>query len=216
MRARDTQKTLEIDGCLTGVDAEATRKDLDALLAKADAGLRAGGARSAPEYGEAWAEPRHRPQPARRTTPTAERYLSKALENPMRLVDPALTRANLGWALFHQKKLRRCGEGAAPGARSSSRRCAWQLIGLARVYFAREEWEKAAELFQTVSDDPSCGSQEASYYLMKTRMQQGLGDDAKTRARRVSEAVAEELHRCAVSSRGTLRCILNVKEVDVR
>ena len=50
---------------------------------------------------------------------------------------------------------------------------------LARVYFAREEWEKAAELFQTASDDPSCGSQEASLYLMKTRMQQGLADDAR-------------------------------------
>jgi len=50
---------------------------------------------------------------------------------------------------------------------------------LARVYFAREEWEKAAELFQITSDDPSCGSQEASLYLMKTRMQQGLVDDAR-------------------------------------
>src|SRR5262249_161045 len=50
---------------------------------------------------------------------------------------------------------------------------------LARVYFAREEWEKAAELFQTTSDDPACGSQEASLYLMKTRMQQGLLDDAR-------------------------------------
>ena len=50
---------------------------------------------------------------------------------------------------------------------------------LARGYFAREEWEKAAELFQTASDDPSCGSQEASYYLMKTRMQQGLVAEAK-------------------------------------
>src|SRR5262249_61067765 len=51
---------------------------------------------------------------------------------------------------------------------------------LARVYFAREEWEKAAELFQTASDDSSCGSQEASLYLMKTRMHQGLVNDART------------------------------------
>ncbi|MCX5741226.1 MAG: tetratricopeptide repeat protein, partial [Proteobacteria bacterium] len=50
---------------------------------------------------------------------------------------------------------------------------------LARVYFAREEWEKAADLFQTVSEDPSCGSQEAGFYLMKTRLQQGLVNDAR-------------------------------------
>ena len=42
-----------------------------------------------------------------------------------------------------------------------------------------KEWEKAAELFQTASDDPACGSQEASYYLMKTRLQQGLVAEAK-------------------------------------
>ena len=76
---------------------------------------------------------------------------------------------------------------------------------LARVYFAREEWEKAAELFQTVSDDTTCGSQEASYYLMKTRMQQGFVGRREDRARRVPQAVAEELRRRAVPSRGALR-----------
>jgi uncharacterized protein HemY len=50
---------------------------------------------------------------------------------------------------------------------------------LGRVYFAREEWEKAAELFDSASGDPACGSQEASLYLMKTRMQQGLIDEAR-------------------------------------
>jgi hypothetical protein len=30
-----------------------------------------------------------------------------------------------------------------------------------------------------VSDDTTCGSQEASYYLMKTEMQRGLNADAK-------------------------------------
>jgi hypothetical protein len=37
VRARDTDVTLEIDNCLTGLDAEATRKDMDAALLKADA-----------------------------------------------------------------------------------------------------------------------------------------------------------------------------------
>jgi len=50
---------------------------------------------------------------------------------------------------------------------------------LARVYYAREEWDKAAELFQAVSEDTTCGSQEASLYLMKTEMQRGLMDQAR-------------------------------------
>ena len=33
--------------------------------------------------------------------------------------------------------------------------------------------------FESVSIDPSCGSQEAGLYLMKTRMQQGLVEDAR-------------------------------------
>jgi len=50
---------------------------------------------------------------------------------------------------------------------------------LGRVYFDREEWEKAAEQFQDVTDQPACGSQEASLFLMKTRIAQGLVADAQ-------------------------------------
>ena len=37
VRAVDTERTLEIDQCLTGVDAEGTHKDLDTQLHTADA-----------------------------------------------------------------------------------------------------------------------------------------------------------------------------------
>src|SRR5262250_1883797 len=37
VRALDTQRTLEVDACLTGVDAEVTQRDLDGFLRKADA-----------------------------------------------------------------------------------------------------------------------------------------------------------------------------------
>ena len=36
IRALDTQRTLEVDACLTGVDAEVTQRDLDGQLRKAD------------------------------------------------------------------------------------------------------------------------------------------------------------------------------------
>src|SRR5215831_16182795 len=53
VRAFDTQRTLEIDACLIGVDAEVTLRDLDGLLRKADRDFTAA-TRISPEYGEAW------------------------------------------------------------------------------------------------------------------------------------------------------------------
>src|SRR5262249_28033345 len=103
VRARDTLFTLEIDNCLTGVDAEATRKDMDAALLKADADFEQA-IKVNPDYGEAWAE-RGFAHTMLDDFGAAEGYLSKALGLPQRLLDPALTRANLGWALFHQNKL---------------------------------------------------------------------------------------------------------------
>src|SRR5678816_2211716 len=93
----------------------------------------------------------------------ATEYLMKALDNPGRLIDPTLTRANLGWAFFHQQKMVEPAKELRTAIQFQPRMCVANYR-LARVYFAREEWEKAAELFQTASEDPSCGSQEASYY----------------------------------------------------
>jgi tetratricopeptide (TPR) repeat protein len=176
LRALQAKKSLEIDGCLTGVDAEATAKDLDMFLAKADQDFERA-AKTAPDNGEAWAD-RGVVHTLLEDYGTAQQYLTKALENPTSLRDPALTRANLGWAMFHQQKFVEAAKELRTVLQFKPKMCV-ATYRLGRVYFAREEWEKAAESFQTVSDDPSCGSQEASYYLMKTRMQQGLGSDAK-------------------------------------
>jgi tetratricopeptide (TPR) repeat protein len=176
LRAIDTQKTMEIDGCLTGVDLEATEKDLDVYLHKADLDFEHA-AKLAPDYGEAWAN-RGVVHTLLEDYGVAVGYLEKALENPTRLTNPALTRAHLGWALFHLKKYVEAAKELRQAIQFQPNMCV-ATYRLARVYFAREEWEKAAELFQTASDDPSCGSQEASYYLMKTRMQQGLAAEAK-------------------------------------
>lgn len=176
LRAIETQRTLEIDACLTGVDAEASHKDLDKFLAAADKDFQKA-AKVTPDYGEAWAN-RGVVATLMEDYPTAVTQLTKALENPLRLVSPGLTRAHLAWALFHQQKYVEAAKELRQVRQFDPNMCV-ATYRLGRVYFAREEWDKAAELFETVSNDPSCGSQEASLYLMKTRMQQGLVEDAR-------------------------------------
>jgi tetratricopeptide (TPR) repeat protein len=176
VRALDTQRTLEIEACLTGVDAEVTQRDLDGFLRKADADF-SEATKLSPDYGEAWSN-RGVVHNLLEDYGTAAEYLTRALGNPMRLDSSGLTRAHLGWALFHQTKYVDATKQLRQAVQLQPNMCV-ATYRLARVYFAREEWEKAAELFQTTSDDSSCGSQEASLYLMKTRMQQGLFDDAR-------------------------------------
>ena len=176
VHALDTQRTLEIDGCLTGVDAEATHKELEKYLLAADADFEKA-AKINPDYGEAWAS-RGVVHNLLEDYATAIGFLQKALENPMRLADPGLTRANLGWSYFHQANYVDAAKELRDVMQFQPKQCV-ATYRLGRVYFAREEWDKAAELLETVSSDPSCGSQEASLYLMKTRMQQGLVNDAR-------------------------------------
>jgi len=176
LHALGTQKTLEIDACLTGIDAEATHKDLDRFLKKADADF-AAALKLTPDYGEAWSN-RGVVATLLEDYPSAIEYLTKGLGYPMRLVHPGLTRAHLAWALFHEQKYVDAAKELRTVRQFEPTMCV-ATYRLGRVYFAREEWDKAAELFETASNDPSCGSQEASLYLMKTRMQQGLVEDGR-------------------------------------
>jgi len=177
IRAYEARRSMEIDSCLTGLDAEATDRDLQAFLSRADIDFEQAAALT-PDYGEAWAN-RGVVHNLMTDFDSAAGYLAKALENPMRLTNPSLTRAHLGWSLFNQEKLVDAAKELRTAISFQPKMCV-ATYRLGRVYFAREEWEKAAELFQTASEDPSCGSQEASYYLMKTRMQQGLVSEAKS------------------------------------
>jgi tetratricopeptide (TPR) repeat protein len=176
IRAVDTQRTLEVEACLTGVDAEVTQRDLEGLLHKADKDF-ASATQISPEYGEAWSN-RGVARSLLDDYTVAAEYFTEALANPMRLDSAGLTRAHLGWALFHQTKYVEAAKQLRQAIQFQPNMCV-ATYRLARVYFAREEWEKAAELFQTTADDPACGSQEATLYLMKTRMQQGLVEDAR-------------------------------------
>ncbi|HEY5921060.1 MAG TPA: tetratricopeptide repeat protein [Kofleriaceae bacterium] len=177
IRAYEAKRSMEIDSCLTGLDAEATDRDLQTFLSKADVDFEHA-ALVTPDYGEAWAN-RGVVHNLQTDFSSAADYLGKALENPMRLMNPSLTRAHLGWSLFNQDKLVDAAKELRTAIQFHPKMCV-ATYRLGRVYFVRKEWEKAAELFQTASEDPSCGSQEASYYLMKTRIQQGLVSEAKS------------------------------------
>jgi Tfp pilus assembly protein PilF len=176
LQALDTQRLLEVDGCLTGVDAEALREDLEQRLGQADRDFGQAIAISS-DFGEAWSN-RGVVANLQGEHDQAIAYLSRALENPSRLLNPGLTRAHLGWAYFHRGDMVRAAKELRQAAQFQPGMCV-PTYRLGRVYFAREEWEKAAEQFQDVSEQAACGSQEASLYLMLTRLKQGLTDDAR-------------------------------------
>lgn len=176
LRGMGSFRLVEIDDCLTGLDAEALRTDMDAHFAKAEADFRRA-VELAPDYGEAWSN-RGVVANLLGEHDRAAEHLIQALSHPARLVNPGLSRAHLGWAYFHQadhvaaaKELRQALQ-FQPGMCVATYR-------LGRVYFAREEWEKAAEQFQEVSDQAECQSQEAALYLMKARVEQGQVDEAR-------------------------------------
>ena len=176
LRGLTAERALTIDSCLTGLDAEAMRKVKDEQLAAARGDFEKA-TRIAPDFGEAWSNlgaVENLLEDPQRSAPALE----SALANAGRLVNPALTRAHLGWARFlagdHVAAFTELRQALQfqPGMCVATYR-------LGRVYFAREEWEKAAEQFQDVSDQPSCQSQEAALYLMKARLHQGLTDEAR-------------------------------------
>jgi len=176
VRAAAKQRLLEVEDCLTGVDAEAMRVDLDAELAAADKDF-AKASQLAPDFGEAWANrgvvANLQDEPGK-----AIEYLTTALDHPSRLVDAALTRAHLGWAQFAKGDHVQAAKELLQSLQFHPGMCV-ATYRLGRVYFAREEWEKAAEQFQGVTDQAPCGSQEASLYLMKARIAQGLLEEAR-------------------------------------
>jgi len=175
IRALNARRLIEVDDCLTGVQAEVFDKEEDEELTKADADFTKA-AKLAPDYGEAWAN-RGVVANLLGNQDDAITYLTHALENPVRLVNPGLTRSALGWAYFLKDDPIRAAKELLTVKQFSPNECV-PTYRLGRVYFAKGEWENAAQQFQQV--DPQCGLQEASFYLMKTRLEQGLADDART------------------------------------
>jgi Tfp pilus assembly protein PilF len=176
LRAVQENQLLEVDDCLTGIDAEVLRKKYDGFLTAADADF-AKAADLAPDYGEAFAN-RGIVATLSGDSDAAIKYLTHALEEPARLIDIGIVRSNLGWAYFKKGDVVQAAAELLSAVQYHPHLCV-PTYRLGRVYFERKEWEKAAEQFQDVSDQPACGSQEARLYLMKTRIEQGLSDEAR-------------------------------------
>jgi type IV pilus assembly protein PilF len=176
VRASDGLRLVEVESCLTGVDAESLQRDIDENLLKAEKDFRKA-TELAPDFGEAWSN-LGVVKTLLDDSKSAVDFLTHALENPSRLLNPGLTRAHLGWARFHAGDLPSAAKELRQALQFQPGMCVANYR-LGRVYFEREEWEKAAEQFQLVSDAADCGSQEAKYFLMKSRTQQGLLEDAR-------------------------------------
>ena len=184
LRAVSNINLLEVEDCLTGVDAEGLRQEMDQFLTRADRFFTRA-IELDEEYGEAWANRGlvafHLDQYG-----AAVRYFGRALAHPQQLVNVGLVRAHLGWAYFHQRDHARAAKELRQAEQFNRGMCVAKYR-LGRVYFARREWNKALEQFRAVSSDLSCPMQEAQLYLLKTYEALGMGERASGTQKRCVE-----------------------------
>ncbi len=174
LEALSNFRILEVDNCLTGVDAEGLRTEMREHFTAASLSF-ARATEIDAEYSEAYAN-HGKAQALLEEHEKAVELFEKALEVPHRLITLGLTRADLGWAKFHLGD----DAGAAKDLRQALQANAKMCIAkyrLGRVYFKREEWNKALEQFQAVVLDTDCGMQEAHFYLVKTMSQLSMTNE---------------------------------------
>jgi Tfp pilus assembly protein PilF len=176
LRAVNNLRVMEVDDCLTGIDAEALRNEMDAFLADAEGHLgRAVGFDG--EHAEAWSI-RGSVADQLGEHDAAIGYFEKALGHPARLIDVGVTRANLGLVHFHKNDQVRAAKELRQALQFNPAMCLAKFR-LGRVYFARREWNRAAEQFKAVVEDRKCPMQEAHYFLLRTDRELGLVDGAE-------------------------------------
>jgi tetratricopeptide (TPR) repeat protein len=163
LRAVRNFNLLEVEDCLTGVDAEELRQEMDDYLLRADRQF-ARAVEIDPEYGEAWAN-RGLVATHLEQFDEAVRYLAVALAHPQRLGNVGLARADLGWAYFHQSDNARAAKELRQAEQFNRGMC------------VRKEWNKALEQFQAIAADHSCPMQEAQLYLLKTYGALGMNNE---------------------------------------
>jgi Tfp pilus assembly protein PilF len=163
---------VEVQNCLTGVDAEGLRLEMDEHLGKARKSF-AKAHELDGEYGEAWANEGV-------VALNQEDYskalglFQKGLEFPTRLTSTSVTRANLGWAYFKSGDMVRAAKELRQASQFQPGMCL-ASYRLGRVYFERKEWEKALEKFREVAlQEAQCPIQEAHLYLAKSYQQLGM------------------------------------------
>ena len=176
LTALNNHRLLEIDDCLTGVDAVGMRQEMDASWKQADQNFA-----RAVEFDPAYSEARNNQAKVAELLGDYERsiglYLT-ALKIPHRLINLGLTRANLGWTRFRSGDM----VGAAKDLRQALQFNAGMCVAkyrLGRVYFEREEWNNAVEQFRAVVESEGCGNQEAHLYLIRTMKQLSTIDSAE-------------------------------------
>jgi tetratricopeptide (TPR) repeat protein len=190
LRALANFRLLEVEDCLTGSDAQDLRTEMERYLLQAEDYLRTATELS-PEYGDAWS---NRASVAMQLGEFARAIpqLQQALAHPMRLQNPALTRAHLGWSLYHLGRYPQATKELRQALQFQPDMCV-ATYRLGRVYFARKEWDKALEQFLKVSQRVECPLQEARLYLLKTYIALDM-KDRLPRARQDCIALAE--HSC--------------------
>ncbi len=188
--ALNNYRLLEVDSCLTGVDAEGLRIEMDQHLREADQSFEKA-THIDGQYSEAFAN-RAKAHELLEEYDEAVSLNQRALEVPHRLLNLGLTRANLGWAMFH------AGDdvGAAKELRQAlqfNENMCVAKYRLGRVYFKREEWNKALEQFQAVVDTPDCPIQEAHLYFIRTMSKISSIEDSQTGTSEGSESARSDL-----------------------
>lgn len=188
VHAHAAHRMIEIESCLTGIDAEVQLAEEQARLRAAEAHL-ARATELAPDFGEAWVN-RGIAATLLDGHGTAIAHLERALEHPDKLENVAFARAALGWAHFLREDMVAATRALLEALRLQPRMCV-ATYRLGRVYFARKEWEKALEKFQDVVDQPRCPIQDAHLYLMKSHVELG-SVEALPELGRVCAALAPE------------------------
>jgi tetratricopeptide (TPR) repeat protein len=172
-RASDMHSILEIQECLTGVDAEGLSAQKDKYLAQARADF-VHAAKLRTEYGEAYQNQATVDLLLQDYERAADGY-KRALEYANQLDSTSLARANLAWAYFNLDRLPEAAAELRQALKFEPQMCLAHYR-LGRVYFTRKEWDKALSEFEKVVAQPkACPIQEAHLFLMKTYVQKGLG-----------------------------------------
>lgn len=176
-RAMDAKYGLEVAACLTGLDAEAQQQAIDEQFDLAAKDF-AHATEVAPDFAEAWFN-RGNVAMGQDDAAAAIDFFKRSLENPIRLVDATKARANLGSAYLEAGDAVSAAKELRQALQFQPGNCLGRLW-LGRVYFSRQEWDKAGDSLEEIVGDPTCRSvQEAPLYLMKTRLSQGLIADAQ-------------------------------------
>jgi Tfp pilus assembly protein PilF len=181
-------RLLEVDDCLTGIDAEVLRRELDEHMMNAERHF-VGAIELDRAFAEAWAN-RGAVADQLGDHDRAIEYFERSLENPARLQNASLVRANLGWAHFHKHDLVAAAKELRQALQFQPGMCV-ASYRLGRVYFERKEWEKALETLETVTKQPECTLQEAHLYLMKTYAELDMTNEVDTARHRCVEMAAK-------------------------